>query len=50
MHHGVTFNFGSAKVCSSAIFEQSFSYDKYIWIAATYYYMYFYIIVLLNFH
>ena len=48
MHHGVTFNFGSAKVCSPAIFETCF--DKDIWIAATYYYLYFYIIVLLNFH
>ena len=46
MHHGVTFNFGSAKVYSLAIFETSFSYDKYIWIAATDYYMYSYIIVL----
>ena len=46
MHHGVTFNFGSAKVCSSAIFETSFSYDKDIWIATTDYYMHFYIIVL----
>ena len=46
MHHGVTFNFGSAKVCSPAIFETSFSYDKDIWIAATDYYMHFYIIVL----
>ena len=46
MHHGVTFNFGSAKVCSPAIFETSFSYDKNIWIAATVYYMHFYIIVL----
>ena len=35
MHHGVTFNFGSAKVSSPAIFETSFSYDNYIWIAAT---------------
>ena len=34
MHHGVTFNFGSAKVCSPAIFETSFSSDKDdIWIA-----------------
>ena len=33
MHRGVTFN--SAKVCSPAIFETSFSYDKDIWIAAT---------------
>ena len=46
MHHGVTFNFGSAKVWSLAIFETSFSYDKDIWIAATDYYMHFYIIVL----
>ena len=46
MHHGVTFNFGSAKMCSSAIFETSFSFDKSIWIAATDYYMHFYIIVL----
>ena len=35
MHHGVTFNLGSAKVCSSAIFETSFSHDIDIWIAAT---------------
>ena len=34
MYHGVTFNFGSAKVCSPAIFETYFSYDKDIWIAA----------------
>ena len=39
MHYGVTFNFGSAKVCSPAIFETSFSYNKDIWIAATDYYM-----------
>ena len=44
--HGMTFNFGSAKVCSLAIFETCLSYDKDIWIAATDYYMYFYIIVL----
>ena len=42
----VTFNFGSAKVYSPAIFETSFSYDRDIWIAATDYYMHFYIIVL----
>ena len=42
---GVTFNFGSAKV-SRPIFETSFSNDKDIWIAATDYYMHFYIIVL----
>ena len=47
MHHGVTFNcFGSAKVCSPAIFETCFSYNKDIWIAAAYYYIYFYIILL----
>ena len=46
MHHGVTFNFGSAKVCSPAIFEISFSYDKDILIATTDYCMHFYIIVL----
>ena len=46
VHHGVTFRFGSAKVCSAAIFETSFPYDKDIWIAATDYYMHFYIIVL----
>ena len=28
VHHGVTFNFGPAKVCSPAIFETCFSYDK----------------------
>ena len=44
MHHGVTFC--SAKVCSPAIFETCFSYDKDIWIAATDCYMYFYIVVL----
>ena len=46
MLHGVTFHFGSAEVCSLAMFETSFSYDKDIWIAETHYYMYFYIIVL----
>ena len=45
MHHGVTFC--SAKVCSPAIFEPSFSYDKDIWIAATDYYGQFHITVLL---
>ena len=48
MHHGVTFNFGSAKVCSPAIFETSFYDDKNIWIAATDYYMHVYIIVLFS--
>ena len=46
MHHCVTFNFGPAKVCSPAIFETSFSYDKDIWTVGTYYYMHFYIVVL----
>ena len=46
VHHDVTFNFGSAKVCSPAIFETSFSYDKDIRIAAADYYMHFYIIAL----
>ena len=46
-NHGVTYNLGSAKAFSSAIFETSFSNDKDIWIAATDYYMHFYIIVLL---
>ena len=39
VHHGVTFNFGSAKVCSPAIFETCFTYDKDISIAGTYYYI-----------
>ena len=46
MRHGVTFHFGSDKVCSPAIFETCFSYEKDIWIAATDYYMYFDIIAL----
>ena len=44
-HHSVTFNLGSVKVCSPAIFETSFSYDTDIWIGATNYYMHYYIIV-----
>ena len=43
MHHGATFNFGPAKVCSPDILDTCFSYDKDIWIVATYC-----IIVLLN--
>ena len=35
MHHGVTFHFGSVKMCSPAIYETCFSYDKDIWIAAS---------------
>ena len=46
MHQGASFNFGSAKVCSPAIFEICFSYTKDVWIAATDYYMHLYIIVL----
>ena len=46
MHHGVTFNFGSIKMCSPATFETCFSYGKDIWIAATDYYMHLYIILL----
>ena len=29
MHHSLTFNFDSSKVCSPAIFETSFSYEIY---------------------
>ena len=46
MHHGLTFNFCSVKVCSPVIFETSFSYDKDNWIAVTAYFIHFYIIVL----
>ena len=40
MHHGVTFNFGSGKVCSLAIFDTSVFYDKDFWITATDYILY----------
>ena len=43
MYHSVTFNRGSAKVCFPAIFKICFSHDKDIWIAATEFYVYFYI-------
>ena len=46
MHHGMTFNFGPAKLCSPAISETCYSYDKDIWIAAPDNYFYFYIIML----
>ena len=46
LSHGVIFNLDSAKVCSPAITEIHFSYDKDIWIAVTDYYMYFNLIVL----
>ena len=48
VHHGVIFSFGSAKVCSPAIFETCFSFDKDTWIASIDYYMYFNIIVLFS--
>ena len=44
--NGMTFNVGSAKVCSPAIFETYFSYHKDICVAVNDYYMYFYLIVL----
>ena len=46
LSHGVIFDLGSAKVCSSDIIEIDFSNDKDIWIAVTDYYMYFYLIIL----
>ena len=48
MHYGVIFSFGSAKVCSPAIFETCFSFDKDTCIASTDCYLYFYIIVLFS--
>ena len=44
MHHGVPFYFGSAKVCLPALFKTCLRQD--IWIAASDYYVYFYMIVL----
>ena len=44
-NYGVSFNLGSAKVYSPAIFETCFSYDKDMLIAATDYYMYLYTII-----
>ena len=38
------FNLGSVKVCSPAIIEPYFSYDKDIWIGVTDYYLYFLIV------
>ena len=35
MNHGVIFSFGSAKVCSPAVFETCFFFDKDTWIAST---------------
>ena len=45
LNHGGAPKLGSANVCSAAIFE-TFLYHKDIWIAATDYFMYFYLIVL----
>ena len=39
LHHVGTFNLGSAKVCSPAIFETYFYYHIEIWISATDYYV-----------
>ena len=38
LSHGVIFNLGSAKVCSPAITETYFSFNKDIWIAVTDYF------------
>ena len=47
MHHDVTFNFGSAKVCAPVILETCISYDKDRIAATDYmYYVYFSIVVL----
>ena len=46
LSHGVIFNRVSAKVCSDAIIETFFPYQKNIWIAVTDYYIYVYLIVL----
>ena len=46
LSHGVIFNLGPATVCSPAIIETYFSYDKDVWIAVTDYHIYFYLTVL----
>ena len=46
--NGVTFNLGSVKVYSPAIFETYFSHDKDAWITVTYFYKYFYLIALFS--
>ena len=46
LSHGVIFNIGHAKVCSPAVIEAYFSYDKDIWIAVSDNCMSFYLIVL----
>ena len=40
LNHGVIFDLGSAKVCSTAIIEIYFYCDKDIWIAVTYYHIF----------
>ena len=46
MHHGVTFNFGSAKVCSPAIIKKTLSCDTRYMDCCSFYHTHFYIIVL----
>ena len=46
LSYGVISLLSPAKVCSAAIIETHFSYEKDIWITLTDYYMYFYLIVL----
>ena len=45
LNHGVIFNLGSVKVCSPAVIQTYFIYDKDKWIAVTDYCMYFHLIV-----
>ena len=45
-HHGVTFNFGYASMCSPTMHETCFYCDKDIWIAAADCRMYYCIILL----
>ena len=46
LRHDVILNLVPAKVCSPAIIETYFSYNKDLWIAVADYYVYFYLIVL----
>ena len=46
LSHGVIFNLGSANLCSPAIIETCFSYDRQYGFAVTDYSMYLYLIVL----
>ena len=48
LNHDVTFNLGSAKVCSPVIFQTYFSDDRDMWIFLTDFYMYCYLMVLLS--